>query len=73
MARPKLSKSGWNERLKLLATSLNAVGLAVFGFGVLAPGFSAAADPTGSQTVFCAAILVGLHLSAQWLLRWLRD
>ena len=70
--RRRLAKAGWNERLKLAATSLNALGLAVFGFGVLGPGFSGR-GVSGVQIAGCFAMLLVLHLFAQWLLGKLED
>ncbi len=71
--RGGLTKAAWNERYKLLATSLNAIGLAIFGFGALAPPFTDTATGSGVQSVACTAMSVALHLWAQWFLRWLED
>lgn len=71
--RRRLGKAGWNERLKLFANTLNALGLAVMALGVLGPIFSAAAGPSGVQFVLCAAIFGSLHFVAHLVLRWLED
>jgi hypothetical protein len=72
VARRRLGKAGWNERLKLLATSLNAVGLAFLGLGALGPLLSGL-DRPAVQYALCGVISVALHVIAQWVLRWLED
>jgi hypothetical protein len=68
-----LPKAAWNERLKLLAATLNAAGLAVFGFGALSPMFNGSGPPSGVQIATCGVIFGVLHWAAQWLLHLLED
>lgn len=67
------SKSADNERRKLLANSLNTIGLAAFGLGVLTPAFTQPGDLGLFRVVGSLAILVAFHLAAQYLLRRLKD
>ena len=69
-AKRKLQAKRLNEHIKLLATTLNAAGLVVFGAGVLQPIL---AEPLGVAVnwhwVGLSAIL---HLLAQTALRFIR-
>jgi hypothetical protein len=57
----------WNERLKLMATFLNGIGIALFiGLVVTLPGRTA--GPTGSDFIVGLVSAVGLHILAQWIL-----
>lgn len=68
------TKAAQNEALKLRATTLNTVGLAVFGLGALTPvltGTSAADNAAGIATN-CILFYI-LHLTARFQLRRLED
>ncbi len=66
-----------NERLKLLATALNNVAVAILVTALIAPSASVLygfTSPTGSRLwplIACGWFLGGitLHLTAQWLLK----
>ena len=65
------TKAGRNEGRKLLATALNAAGLAVFGLGTVAPVVS---DATwGLSEGLCLAIFAVLHGCGQIAVRRLED
>ncbi|GLK57000.1 hypothetical protein JOD31_003032 [Methylopila capsulata] len=59
-----------NERLKLLAGSVNTVGLTVLGAAVLVPFIGGTFTPAALVWILLA---VGLHSVAQVLLSWLRS
>ncbi|WP_020186657.1 hypothetical protein [Methylopila sp. 73B] len=59
-----------NERLKLLASSVNTVGLTVLGAAVLVPFIGGTFTPAAVVWILLA---VGLHSVAQVLLSWLRS
>ncbi|GLK79412.1 hypothetical protein [Methylopila turkensis] len=59
-----------NERLKLLASSVNTVGLTVLGAAVLVPFIGGTFTPAALVWILLA---VGLHSVAQILLSWLRS
>jgi hypothetical protein len=67
-----LSKAAWNERLKLFATSLNAVGLTVLALGVIGP-FVTGQPVSGVRFLGSCAIFLAFHVAAHWALRWLED
>ena len=70
--RRGLTKAAWNERIKLFATSLNAVGLAVVGFGAIGPLLGG--QPVDEvRFITSCAIFVAFHLAAHWALKWLED
>jgi hypothetical protein len=57
----------WNERLKLMATFLNGIGIALFiGLVVTLPRQTA--GPTGRDFIVGLVSAVGLHILAQWIL-----
>ena len=66
-----------NEQLKLSATFLNGLGIALFAVGGLAPIFSGLYGSSGLSithgvvSAICAAITVALHLVARRILRGL--
>ncbi|WP_188822326.1 amino acid transporter [Brucella endophytica] len=67
-----------NERIKLLATYLNGIGIALFAVGGLAPLFSALYSNSG-PTLFlifmsmnCVIVSAGLHYMASIALRRMR-
>ena len=68
-----------NERIKLLATFINGVGIAVFAIGGLAPVFSALYGSSGPtlflalMSVICVIIAGGLHYAASTILKRLRQ
>ncbi|WP_396594203.1 hypothetical protein [Brevundimonas sp. R86498] len=69
----QFGKAARNEQRKLLATTLNTIGLAVFGIGFVTPVLSAADD--GSTLSFLGVwTIFGLaHLVAQRVLRDLEE
>ena len=72
MLKRRISKATSNERFKLAATTLNAVGLAFLGLGVLGPMLSGRAPPM-VQVAGCFTIFLVLHITAHLLLRALED
>jgi hypothetical protein len=75
MSRPRrvVGKSAHNERRKLFATSLNTIGLAVFGLGVLTPAFGTGEQTSLFRFVGATAILWLFHSVAQSILKRLED
>lgn len=71
-------KAVHNEQVKLLATFLNGVGLAVFAVGGLAPIFASSMRFDGNSFVkvgvsfLCFAMGIGLHVVASRVLRRLK-
>ena len=66
----RFGKSARNEQRKLLATTFNTAGLAVFGIGFLTPIFSfvpVTAEPV--KLALACAIFALLHMGAQRVLR----
>lgn len=68
-----------NERLKLSATYLNGIAIALIAVGGFAPSISVLTGASAAQAGFAAALLavctsisVALHLSASRLLKGLR-
>ena len=70
----RFGKTARNEQRKLFASTLNTVGLAVFGIGFLTPVFTGSWRTASSLTsvAVCATLLV-LHLLAQRVLRDLEE
>ena len=70
----RFGKTARNEQRKLFATTLNTVGLAVFGIGFLTPVFTGNWQTGSSLTsgAVCATLLL-LHLLAQRVLRDLEE
>ncbi|MFC3446964.1 amino acid transporter [Falsochrobactrum ovis] len=64
-----------NERIKLLATYLNGIGIAVFAVGGLAPIFSALYNSSGPSlflilmSSICVLASGGLHYMASTILK----
>jgi hypothetical protein len=74
LPEPRPGKSARNERRKLLATTLNAVGLAIFALGGLTPIFSGVITVAGMvKAALSTAIFVFAHLGARALLGGLED
>ncbi|MBB4123278.1 amino acid transporter [Martelella radicis] len=67
-----------NERIKLLATFLNGLGIAVFGVGGLAPVFSSLNSATGTPlflipvSIICFLTAGALHYVASTILKRLK-
>lgn len=67
-----------NERIKLLATFVNGLGIAVFAVGGLAPLFSALYGDSGPtaflalMSVVCVIVSVSLHYVASSVLKRLK-
>lgn len=67
-----------NERIKLLATFLNGVGVAIFAVGGLAPVFSSLYGPNGLTefivllSVVCIVAACALHYFGSVVLRRLK-
>ncbi|MEM6382948.1 MAG: amino acid transporter [Pseudomonadota bacterium] len=81
--RPKIAmtddeKLVHNERVKLYATFLNGLGIALFAVGGLAPLFSSVYGPQGVQpatliiSLLCILVAFALHYGARRHLRRLR-
>ena len=68
-ARRKLQAKRLNEHVKLVSTTLNAIGLIVFGAGVLQPLVTQASGPINWSWI---ALSVILHLLAQSAIRMMR-
>ena len=71
---PALGRAAHNERRKLLATTVNAVGLAIFAVGAIQPFLSA--ELTTRRVLaagICVIVFAAMHLAAQWLLKALQD
>lgn len=68
------NKTVRNEQRKLFATSVNALGLAIFGIGGLTPALTRAPS-VGGMTLLLVFSLVAiiLHAVAQAVLRGLED
>ena len=60
----------WNERIKLLANSLNALGIGVAALAFIRPSVD-----DGLVSIYFVGTLasIGLHLIAQYLLGFLKD
>lgn len=69
----RFGKTARNEQRKLLAVTLNTMGLAVFGVGFLTPVFSLAPDGSALSFLGVFAILIVLHVLAQRVLRDLEE
>lgn len=74
MNRALRSKAARNEERKLQTTTLNTVGLAVFGLGALTPVFAGSSDvnDVGSIALSCLVFYM-LHQLARAKLRGLED
>jgi hypothetical protein len=68
----KLQAKRFNEHVKLLVTSLNAIGLVIFGAGVLQPLVTAGPGSLSFLNLVWIALGVALHLCAQALIRLIR-
>lgn len=74
----KLRSTIHNERLKLLATFLNGIGVAVFAVGGLAPVFSSLYGQNGPTlflmlvSTICFLTACALHYSASTVLKRLK-
>ena len=68
------TKAARNERRKLLASTINTVGLTVFGVGFITPVLAGGLTPSSALTLAASfAILAVSHLMARRLLRGLED
>ncbi len=69
-----VGKAAHNERRKLLATTANAVGLAIFAVGALQPLLSGSLSTLRVlAAALCVMMFVALHLAAQRVLKSLQD
>lgn len=69
-----LSKSARNERTKLLANSVNTIGLAALGLGFLTPIFAGQITRLAIfRMIASASIFVAFHFIARQFLRSLED
>jgi len=72
--RAPLSKAARNERRKLKASTLNTIGLAIFGLGALTPVVTGSPSNENLGVVaFSSAAFYILHLLARLELRGLED
>lgn len=69
----KLAAKRANERVKLTASSLNTVGLAVIGAALIVPTFNETVHLNRIAQGAGLGIGTGLHLLAQWVFRFLRS
>ena len=69
-----ISKVARNERRKLMATTVNTVGLTIFGVGAVTP-LVTSDQPDGSILTFAlfTAILLAFHAVARRFLKGLED
>lgn len=72
---PSLNQNAINERLKLTATFVNNIGVALLAAGVFVPGISLfSANPTVSRNEYlvivggCVVLALALHWSGRRLL-----
>ncbi len=70
--RRKLQAKRFNEHVKLLVTSLNAIALVIFGAGVLQPLLTTGPESFSPLNVVWIVLSIALHLCAQALIRLLR-
>ncbi|MEQ7154789.1 hypothetical protein [Brevundimonas aurifodinae] len=69
-----ITKAAKNERRKLLATTINTVGLTVFAVGFITPMLAGGLTRSSALTLGASfAILAMSHLIARRLLRGLED
>ena len=72
MSRP--NRTVRNEQRKLFATSINAVGLTIFGIGGLTPLLTRAPSAGGMVSLLVSALIaIILHSVAQTVLRGLEE
>ena len=70
----KVTKAARNERRKLKATTLNTVGLAMFGLGALTPVFTQPSEARDLLTIALSSVsLYVLHELARLVLGGLED
>ncbi|HEY8563958.1 MAG TPA: hypothetical protein VIL65_00530 [Beijerinckiaceae bacterium] len=69
----KLAAKRTNERVKLLASSLNALSLGVAGAAIVIPGVSEPGSLLELKRLVWFFVAAGLHLSAQYVFRYLRS
>lgn len=62
-----------NERVKLIATSLNAIALAILGAAFLVPALANPAVLLSAGPWILVSVALTLHLSAHAVLRFLRS
>jgi hypothetical protein len=66
----KLAARRMNERIRLLVSSLNTVGLTTFGAAFILPRVN---DQAISPSVGWILVAIGLHLTAEGLFQFLRS
>ena len=71
MARLRDDLAAFNERVKLIATSLNAVGLGLVGFAVLRPATDVPMT-LGAVSVWWALLGLAFHVSGHYILGMLK-
>lgn len=69
----KLSAKRFNEHIKLLVTTTNAIALVIFGAGVLQPLVMEVPAPFSVFNLVWIALSITLHLCAQALIRLIRQ
>jgi Cu/Ag efflux pump CusA len=69
----KLAARRINERLKLLAQTINALGLGLAGAAIIVPLVSAPETLLSWRTAIWIMIAISLHLSAQVAFTFLRS
>ena len=69
----KLAAKRMNERVKLGASFLNTLGLAVIGAALVVPAFSPTGHADLRLSIGGLLVGIGLHFVAQWLYRFLRS
>ena len=68
----KLLAKRFNEHIKLLVTTFNAIGLVIFGAGVLQP-LVTGVSVFSAYNLAWIALSITLHLCAQALIRLIRQ
>ena len=71
-ARRKFHAKRFNEHIRLLVTSVNAIGLVIFGAGVLQPLVGSGQTSAVLANWIWVALSITLHLFAQSLIRLTR-
>ncbi|MDX7953732.1 hypothetical protein P7D22_21440 [Lichenihabitans sp. Uapishka_5] len=72
-ARRRLAAKRNNESVKLSATSLNAVALAILGAAIIVPGVNHTGSLASADTLILLFVAFTLHLMAHLTFRLLRS
>ncbi len=69
----RLANRRFNERIKLIVTSLNAIALAILGAAFILPGVANVANLLSIEPWVLLFIALGIHVGAQALLGRLKS